>query len=177
MRRLEQGNRIPTYVGISLCWYSLPFAYSYDDLIESLRFPHLSSVMGCSALGPVCYCFLLLPLRLQTRLCLFSMHEHCLPPVLISFTFSSTVLQEPGSIFLFLQIAILPYLTVVHLCHRLDDAVLSPLDHFFLFVMQVPKTCRFAWHCGLENFCGAKVAMVFFCFLGICQFMEDSIGY
>jgi hypothetical protein len=59
------------------------------------------------------------------------MHEHCLPPALISFTFSSTALQESGSIFLFVQIAILPYLTLVHLCHRLDDAVLSPLDHFF----------------------------------------------
>lgn len=105
--------------------------------------------------------------------CLFSMHEHCLPPALISFTFSSTALQESGSIFLFVQIAILPYLTLVHLCHRLDDAVLSPLDHFF-FVMQVPKACGFAWHCGLENFCGAKAAMVFFFVSGV--FVNSSAG-
>ena len=71
LRRLDQGNRIPTYVGISLCWYSLPFAYSYDDLIEFLRFPHLSSVVGCSALVPVYYCSLILPIH-QPRLVCFT---------------------------------------------------------------------------------------------------------
>jgi hypothetical protein len=34
-----------------------PFAYSYDDLIEFVRFPHLSFVMGCLALGHVFYFF------------------------------------------------------------------------------------------------------------------------
>lgn len=106
------------------------------------------------------------------------MHEH-LSPACLDISYILAVLQASGSIFLFLQIAILPCFTLIRLCLRLDDAMSSPLDPFFLFIMQVPKACTFAWHCGLEIFCGAKVAMVLFLFLGCFSIhqLEDSIGY
>lgn len=161
-----------------ICWHfivlvftTLPFAYSYDDLIEFLRFPHLSSVMGCSALGPVCYCFLLLPPTSWTSACLFSVHEH-LSPACLHISYILAVLQASGSIFLFLQIAILPCFILSRLCLRLDDTVLSPFGSiFFLFIMQVPKACTFAWHCGLEIFCGPRWLWFCFCFSGVSQFI------
>lgn len=43
------------------------------------------------------------------------------------------VLQASGSIFLFLQIAILPCFTLSRLCLRLEDTVLSPFGSLFFF--------------------------------------------
>jgi hypothetical protein len=75
------------------------FAYSYDDLIEFVRFPHLSSVMGCLALGPVCYYFISFIFDFG----LLVVRAWALPPACPdTFTFSSSVLQASG----FIQIAI-----------------------------------------------------------------------
>lgn len=162
-----------------LVFTTLPFAYSYDDLIEFLRFPHLSSVMGCSALGPVCYCFLLLPPTSSTSACLFSVHEH-LSPACLHISYILAVLQASGSIFLFLQIAILPCFTLSPLRLRLDDTVLSPFGSlFFCLSCKFRRLARLRGIADWKSFVGPRWLRFCFLFLGCFSIhrLEDSIGY
>ena len=53
LRLFDQAIRLPQYVGISLCWYRIPLAYSYDDFIEFVRFAFVLRNGGCSALSLV----------------------------------------------------------------------------------------------------------------------------
>jgi hypothetical protein len=72
------------------------FAYSYDDLIEFVRFPHLSSVMGCLALGLVCYCFVFFSSIFHFGLLVRAWASS--PACPDTFTFSSSVLPASGFI-------------------------------------------------------------------------------
>lgn len=156
-----------------LVFTTLPFAYSYDDLIEFLRFPHLSSsVMGCSALGPVCYCFLLLPLHLQPPLACFPCMSICLPACL-HISNILAVLQASGSIFLFLQIAILPCFTLSRLCLRLEDTVLSPFGSLFFFFLSCKfrRLARLRGIADWKSFVGPRWLWFGFCFSVVSQFI------
>lgn len=156
-----------------LVFTTLPFAYSYDDLIEFLRFPHLSSVMGCSALGPVCYCFLLLLLHLQPRHACFPCMGICLPPAFISYILA--VLQASGSIFL-LQIAILSCFTLSRLCLRLSDTVLSPFGSlFFCLSCKFRRLARLRGIADWKSFVGPRWLWFCFCFSGVSQFIGWKI--
>ena len=108
---------------------------------------------------------------------LLVLHAWALSPACLDiFYIVVIVLQESGSIFL-LQISVLPCLALIHPRHRLDGAVLSLMDPFFV------------WHASSQGlhvcvalrigiFCGAKVAMVFVLFLRCFSIhrLEDSIG-
>lgn len=65
------------------------------------------------------------------------MHEH-LSPACLHISYILAVLQASGSIFLFLQIAILPCFILSRLCLRLDDTVLSPFGSLFFCL-----SCKF----------------------------------
>lgn len=107
----------------------------------------------------------------STSACLFSVHEH-LSPACLHISYILAVLQASGSIFLFLQIAILPCFILSRLCLRLDDTVLSPFGSLFFCL-----SCKFRWLARLrgiadwKSFVGPRWLWFCFCFSGVSQFI------
>lgn len=122
-----------------------------------------------------CPCLLLFSYftHTSTSACLFYMREHCLPPVLISFTLSSSCCRSRDLFFSFKSqfYLVSPSFTLVIgwtvQCY--------PFWILFLFGMQVPKACTFAWHCGLEYFVEPRWLWFLFCFSGVSQFIGWKI--
>ena len=103
---LTRATRVPPYFGISLCWYPIPLAYSYDDLIEFVRFRILSSVTGGVRRSPGALFSFVSDFRLDF-LCAWGSFSPALIPFHSPFAFYdwrrtySTPLSPPPFFFLF----------------------------------------------------------------------------
>lgn len=89
-RRLEQGNRIPTYVGISLCWYSLHYLLHIltTTWLNFCAFRICLLWWGVRRSALCAIVFFFYPLHLEPRHACFPCMSICLPPAFISLTFS-----------------------------------------------------------------------------------------
>lgn len=108
----------------------------------------------------------------STTACLFSLHEH-LSPRCLHIPNILAVLQASGSIFLFLQIAILPCFTLSRLCLRLEDTVLSPFGSLFFFFLSCKfrRLARLRGIADWKSFVGPRWLWFGFCFSVVSQFI------
>lgn len=181
LRRLEQGNRIPTYVGISLCWYSLHYLLHIltTTWLNFCAFRICLLWWGVRRSALCAIVFFFYPPTSSTSACLFSVHEH-LSPACLHISYILAVSQASGSIFLFLQIAILPCFTLSPLRLRLDDTVLSPFGSlFFCLSCKFRRLARLRGIADWKSFVGPRWLRFCFLFLGCFSIhrLEDSIGY